>query len=352
MRYNVWGDVPQKVIICVICVLLGLTVSTMGTEVLDQITYSATYVNATVIRGDEVNTTTDQYVSVSKISSSDDNRIIPMYRIDKFINGSRDPNDCFCWQGGYTYTIDFYYTTVDSNYSYVTPEAVYLGDSYSADNFKPLSHYFRDELGDTVTISYVKTTPNILQLKVIITTSYASPDSIVFDDYPTNILTEMRYTGSQSQMELKVGSVTVQSDKDGTVYEREVLGLLTQIKANQDNYLQTEYDDALSRVNMDDVSDYDISDIGDISSIRQAFSSIISAISYDGTDCKWTFPASGDVPFIGSLWDEMEIDFSYWMEKIPDVILYCARFACMFSLGWWCVHELRDCIAIFGGDSD
>lgn len=327
-------------------ILSLLIIPAHADTVLDEISYGAKYQEATIIRGTDISYSSDNYISVAKIDSSGNNRIIPLYRIDKYINGELSPSDRFVWETLKTYTFRFRYNCGDTNITGVQPQGVYLGDSWRSDTCQELRYYFGT---NNCTVSYVKSTPNIIDVVAVISTAVAGPMDIATEYFPTNILVEMAYSGGQMQMELNVGTVDVQTDTDGTVYEREVLNLLMEIKSNQENYFDKEYEDALSRVDADDLNKYGISDIGDISSISQALSNIINSLSYDGTDCKWVFPSSGDIPYVGKLWDEHEIDFGFWMEKIPDPLLYCARFSCMFSLAWWVLHEVFECINIFGG---
>lgn len=80
-----------------------------------------------------------------------------------------------------------------------------------------------------------------------------------------------------------------------------------------------------------------------------AIGNLITTVSYSGTDAKWTFPAlkipkiSNIVPEI-KLSEETEIDFNYWINKIPDKILSTIRYVLTIALICFCFYELYDTI--------
>lgn len=80
-----------------------------------------------------------------------------------------------------------------------------------------------------------------------------------------------------------------------------------------------------------------------------AFQELVDVVTYEGTDAKWTFPAlyipeiSGVTPRI-DLTSEIEIDFGYWIQQIPNPILIIIRCLCTAALVAFCFKELYSII--------
>lgn len=89
-----------------------------------------------------------------------------------------------------------------------------------------------------------------------------------------------------------------------------------------------------------------------IDDFKGAFESLLSAMTYYGTDCKWTFPSSGDVPFIGHLWDEHEIDFGYWISVLPDGIKKVVNFISCLGVALVIITEIRSLYYIIVGKGE
>lgn len=72
---------------------------------------------------------------------------------------------------------------------------------------------------------------------------------------------------------------------------------------------------------------------------------LISAMSYSGTDCKWQFPALY-IPEIEGVIDrtaltsELDIDFEYWIDEIPQNIMSVVRAVLTIALIIFCFKEL------------
>lgn len=80
-----------------------------------------------------------------------------------------------------------------------------------------------------------------------------------------------------------------------------------------------------------------------------AVGNLITTVSYTGRECSWIFP-SIKIPKIGNLVpeiklsDEKVIDFTYWIDKIPDKILSTIRYTLSIALICFCFYELYDTI--------
>lgn len=82
----------------------------------------------------------------------------------------------------------------------------------------------------------------------------------------------------------------------------------------------------------------------------KSLSNLTSAMSYNGTVCKWQMPnvyipsISNIVPRIDLIF-EQDIDFGYWVEKIPSNILQLIRAICTLALIVYCFKELYNTIS-------
>lgn len=81
-----------------------------------------------------------------------------------------------------------------------------------------------------------------------------------------------------------------------------------------------------------------------------AISNLVRALSYNGTDCKWTLPQvkipqiANIVPEI-SLIEEQDIDFGEWVQKMPSNILKLIQAVCTCALIVYCFKELYGTIS-------
>lgn len=98
-------------------------------------------------------------------------------------------------------------------------------------------------------------------------------------------------------------------------------------------------DNVTGQLNMDD--------------FRSTMDTFFGAIGYMGSECSWTFPASGNVPFVGNLWSEQTIDFSYWWAQVPYVARVCVKFVFIFGFIGVIWHEISVFInLLLGKDAD
>ena len=81
-----------------------------------------------------------------------------------------------------------------------------------------------------------------------------------------------------------------------------------------------------------------------------AISNLVRALSYNGTDCKWTLPQV-KIPQIGnivpeiSLIEQQDIDFGVWVQKMPSNILKLIQSVCTCALIVYCFKELYGAIS-------
>ena len=92
----------------------------------------------------------------------------------------------------------------------------------------------------------------------------------------------------------------------------------------------------------------------DVSSLKNSMEILYNSLTYHGTDCVWTFPASGNVPFLGNLWDEQQIDLAmfcqgtWWniCQPIVSFIMACGSVYLVISQLKACIYEF------YGGSED
>lgn len=92
-----------------------------------------------------------------------------------------------------------------------------------------------------------------------------------------------------------------------------------------------------------------------------ALGGLVTSLSYDGTECSWKFPkiTIPAIPKVMSetvLCEEKDIDFSYWVNKIPANILSLVRNLFTIAIVVFCFKELYDTISyvltLKGGNAD
>lgn len=127
-----------------------------------------------------------------------------------------------------------------------------------------------------------------------------------------------------------------------------------QLAQNEKNETQTQ-----GQSSVDDLSGaVDDKSSGFVNSIR----SLVSAMSYNGTECAWTvpevkLPAINGVMQEVKLMDSQPIDFAYWVNKIPSNILLLVRSLLTIGLIVYCFKELYSTISYVltlkgGGNSE
>lgn len=81
-----------------------------------------------------------------------------------------------------------------------------------------------------------------------------------------------------------------------------------------------------------------------------AMGGLVSAMSYNGTECKWTLPKV-EMPKVANivpkmtLIKEQEIDFGFWVQKMPSNILSLVQAVCTCALIVFCFKELYGTIS-------
>lgn len=90
----------------------------------------------------------------------------------------------------------------------------------------------------------------------------------------------------------------------------------------------------------------------DLSSVSNAFERFTSAFGYQGMDFSFKFPGSGDLPFVGELWEEQEIPFKTYIDALPLPFLYILRFLAWLGLAYSFVRLVKTMIADINGGNE
>lgn len=85
-------------------------------------------------------------------------------------------------------------------------------------------------------------------------------------------------------------------------------------------------------------------------SLKQSFTALNTVFNYKGTNCEWEFPAlyipeiSGVIPRI-ELSSSQNIDFVYWINKIPPTVLTLIQNVLTMALIVFCIKQFYDCLS-------
>lgn len=130
----------------------------------------------------------------------------------------------------------------------------------------------------------------------------------------------------------------IQADKENT---QDIIDNQNQLAEQEKNEINQSGNDATNGVeNVPNESDGFIN----------AISNLVRALSYNGTECKWTLPQvkipkiSNIVPEI-SLIEEQDIDFGVWIQKLPTNILKLIQAVFTCALIVYCFKELYSAIS-------
>ena len=143
----------------------------------------------------------------------------------------------------------------------------------------------------------------------------------------------------------------IQNEKENT---QAIIDNQNQLAQNEKNETQTQ-----GQSSVDDLKGaVDDKSTGFVNSIQ----SLVGAMSYNGTECSWSFPevklpAISGIMAETKLIDSQPIDFAYWVNKIPSNILLVVRSLLTIGLIVYCFKELYSTISYVltlkgGGDSE
>lgn len=83
-----------------------------------------------------------------------------------------------------------------------------------------------------------------------------------------------------------------------------------------------------------------------------SFTELFNALNSTSTSFSFYFPDSGELPFVGHLWNRTPIPLKTWIDNLPPAIIYSVRFLFwvgVISTTWF---HFRKLLAYVGGDDD
>lgn len=232
-----------------------------------------------------------------------------------------------------------YFAYVKNNYLYISPsngavinnsggsqtvinyEAVYINSSgyvyqfgYDDGNFQ--NRLYLGNLGNIVTVNGYNCDVSALNRNGSLTFIYGT------DVLAINKLNDI-YNALQSQSGM-ANNITANADKNASNIQSNNDKNTQSIIDNQNQLAEQEKTETQNSGN-DSVSDVSGSVPDKSAGMLSALQSLSNAVSYTGTSAKWTFPQMY-IPAISGVTDRinlntaMEIDFTYWVNQIPQDI--------------------------------
>lgn len=89
-----------------------------------------------------------------------------------------------------------------------------------------------------------------------------------------------------------------------------------------------------------------------VDGLAESMKNFYNSINYSGLEASWTFPSSGNFPYVGKLWDEQEIDFNYWLNKVPSQVFICTKFLGYFAAVFATLKYFISIMNIINGERD
>lgn len=310
------------------------------------------------------------------------------------------------FQTGYTYDIEFALNS--ASYGAITREQIYFMNSKYIDGSggvdpHPFLYPF-NEYCPNYSITYDTSTQYMIKYHLVFTCP-TLPSTVDFDIFTID-LERAFYTGGQFSFNFIRGMGYY--DMDQTIYQELVLSQFEDIKkgldknnqslqnvenaveagnrqshqdaedlknnldtidksviegnqqAHQDaEALQNKLEDMQNQEKEEATKNGDASE-GDaaiksalsIDQFKSSVDTLFSALSYTGTDSSWTLPASGNIPYVGELWEEKQIDFTFWINALPSSIKYVINFIFVIGCVYLIIFDIKSLIKIFNKGDD
>lgn len=163
----------------------------------------------------------------------------------------------------------------------------------------------------------------------------------------TSMLYELILSMAQSSANSS-GSITQNATDNANKIQQNQNENTDKIIDNQNGLYDKEKDEITNSGNSSNESVDDIPNQSE--GFLSSLTNLTNAMSYNGTECKWKLPnvyipaISNIVPRI-DLITEKDIDFGFWVERIPSNILSLIRAVCTLTLIVFCFKELYNTIS-------
>ena len=170
--------------------------------------------------------------------------------------------------------------------------------------------------------------------------SNSTNDIMNNDNNNTNKIIDGQYAAAQQQMQNENSNTDkqIQEDKKNA---QSIIDNQNSLAQQEKNETQQSGNNAVDGAeNIPDKSQGFISALG----------GLVTSLSYNGTECAWklpkiTIPAIPNVIGETVLSEEKDINFAYWVEKIPSNILTLVRNLFTIAIVVYCFKELYDTIS-------
>lgn len=248
---------------------------------------------------------------------------------------------------------NFTYLTFGSRYSIGDADPIHVTKNFtfsSADRYSLVYYSLTNNTGQDITI---KSLYYYAGLKGGLSTSQLMFDmkyKIVDDAEKVQQYIEEQTDELRSSIEESTDQITGSIDENTEEIKDSIDENTDEITDKMEELQQNEKDEANTQGNAsaDEVA-------GAIPDESQGFingmSSLISAMSYNGTDAKWTFPKLylPEIPGVMDRLDltdeELEIDFGFWIQKLPERLLSIVQIVLTIALIVYCFKELYGTIS-------
>lgn len=86
-----------------------------------------------------------------------------------------------------------------------------------------------------------------------------------------------------------------------------------------------------------------------LGNLTTALTNLYNSLTYTGTDGTFLFPASGEIPYLGELWDEQNIPFKQYIDALPNAVIVIARFVFWLGTAGIIIHTFYRVISYING---
>lgn len=160
-------------------------------------------------------------------------------------------------------------------------------------------------------------------------------------------------TAIAKELEISLKESAKQNHEDLTQIEKSINDGNSQshedmedIKDILDNQADDEYNKANEKMDgKGQQSSDDVSHTLNIDGFKESMTNLYNTLTYTGTSSVIKFPSAHNVPFVGDLWDEQNIDLTEWLSNIPDVYKVIVNFLFVFGVSWLIINDIKGLIS-------
>lgn len=210
----------------------------------------------------------------------------------------------------------------------------------------------QSDFGQLVPLFTAQTNPSFtsLEFEVQSIEAYADLQGSKYNQLVLNKFDEVKDQLADGQAQMHADNVALmnilQSNSDRDHEDNEKIEQAIK-NINDEQWTKTE-----ENSNVDD-SISNAEDTLDISEFKASITSLYDAFTYEGWKSSIVFPSSGNVPFIGKLWDSQNVDLTEWVYKLPPSFLVVIRFLFSLCIVFLIIRDIQGLIKFISkGDDD